>query len=29
MQKEWTVAKHLLGTPFPLEWRDDGWQWLE
>ena len=29
LQKEWTVARHLLGTPFPLEWRDDGWQWLE
>ncbi len=28
-KKEWTVARHLLGTPFPLEWRDDGWQWLE
>lgn len=29
LQKDWVTAERLLGAPFPLEWRDDGWQWLE
>jgi RimJ/RimL family protein N-acetyltransferase len=29
LQKDWPAAQRLLGTPFPLEWRDDGWLWLQ
>ncbi len=29
MRKDWAAAQRLLGTPFPLEWRNDGWQWLQ
>ena len=29
LQKDWVAAELLLGAPFPLEWRDDGWQWPE
>jgi [ribosomal protein S5]-alanine N-acetyltransferase len=29
LQRDWPAAQRLLGTPFPLEWRGDGWRWLE
>lgn len=29
LQKDWMTVERLLGAPFPLEWRDDGWTWLE
>ncbi|MDQ2750863.1 MAG: GNAT family N-acetyltransferase [Actinomycetota bacterium] len=29
MRKDWVAAYRLLGTPFPFEWRSDGWQWLK
>lgn len=25
----WTAVDRLLGAPFPGEWRDDGWAWLQ
>lgn len=28
MDGDWAAAQLLLGCPFPVEWRDDGWQWL-
>lgn len=27
--QDWAAAQRLLGTPFPREWHDDGWHWLE
>jgi ribosomal-protein-alanine N-acetyltransferase len=29
MAADWQQADRLLGTPFPTEWRTDGWGWLE
>lgn len=28
LDEDWAGAELLLGTPFPMEWRGDGWQWL-
>jgi ribosomal-protein-alanine N-acetyltransferase len=28
MAADWQRAEGLLGTPFPTEWRNDGWGWL-
>ena len=28
LQRDWTAVETALGTPFPSEWRGDGWQWL-
>jgi len=28
MAADWQRADELLGTPFPTEWRNDGWAWL-
>lgn len=28
MAKEWAATTRLLGTSFPHEWRQDGWDWL-
>ena len=29
MAADWQQADRLLGTPFPTEWHNDGWAWLE
>jgi RimJ/RimL family protein N-acetyltransferase len=29
LRRDWPAATRLLGTEFPLEWREDGWRWLE
>ena len=29
VNQDWVMAERLLGTPFPIEWREDGWHWLE
>jgi RimJ/RimL family protein N-acetyltransferase len=29
LKKDWPAARRLLGAPFPVEWRADGWRWLE
>jgi len=29
LRKDWSRTRRLLGTEFPLEWRADGWGWLE
>lgn len=28
MSKDWAAAARVLGTSFPHEWREDGWDWL-
>ena len=28
MAADWQRADGLLGTPFPIEWHNDGWEWL-
>lgn len=28
MAADWQQTDELLGTPFPVEWRNDGWEWL-
>lgn len=28
MAADWQQADRLLGTPFPVEWHNDGWEWL-
>ena len=28
MAADWQQADGLLGTPFPIEWHNDGWKWL-
>ena len=28
MAADWQRADELLATPFPTEWRNDGWEWL-
>jgi RimJ/RimL family protein N-acetyltransferase len=28
MAADWQRADELLATPFPTEWRSDGWEWL-
>ena len=28
MAQEWDAVERALGTPFPPEWRGDGWGWL-
>jgi RimJ/RimL family protein N-acetyltransferase len=28
MAADWQQADGLIGTPFPIEWRNDGWEWL-
>lgn len=29
LRRDWPAASRLLGTEFPVEWREDGWHWLE
>ena len=28
MAADWQQVDGVLGTPFPTEWHDDGWEWL-
>jgi len=28
MAADWQQADRVLGTPFPTEWHNDGWEWL-
>jgi RimJ/RimL family protein N-acetyltransferase len=29
LHEDWPAVQRLLGAPFPIEWRADGWHWLE